>query len=98
MSTEATSGQLPEQRSEPMAEAGCEDKINRNVQGTDLRSGFAELRARAIAANHEASDDYVNAKQNGEFGDMKYAMGATDMAFKVVLWIDAIEADAKSGS
>jgi hypothetical protein len=55
MSTEATSGQLPEQRSEPMAEAGCEDKIDRNVQGTDLRSGFAEFKQWLIAQKHEAS-------------------------------------------
>lgn len=54
MSTEATSGQLPEQRSEPMAEAGCEDKIDRNVQGTVAATGSAPHRSRASIIKDEA--------------------------------------------
>ena len=95
MSTTDNSGQEPEQHTPPIGEAGCETKIDRSVLGTVDTTGFAELRARAIAANHEASDAYLDAKRSGEFGAMKYAMGVVDMACKVVLWIDAIEADAK---
>jgi hypothetical protein len=46
MSTTDNSGKEPEQQTQPVAEAGGEGKVDRSVQGTDLRSGFAELRLR----------------------------------------------------
>jgi gluconate kinase len=42
MSTADDSGQEPEQQTQPVAEAGGEGKVDRSVQGTDLRSGLAE--------------------------------------------------------
>jgi len=42
MSTEATSGAEPETQTPPTGEAGCKTEIDRNVLGTDLRSGLAQ--------------------------------------------------------
>ena len=46
MSTDQTSGRQAEQQLPPADAAGCKSEMDRSVQGTDLASGFAELRAR----------------------------------------------------
>lgn len=87
-----------EQQPEPTSEAGCKSEVNRNVQGTDLRSGFAELRSRAFQARSEANKwmRQANALADGNFGARS---AARYWAFDQVLeWLDELEADAKSGS
>jgi hypothetical protein len=51
---DSVSGQATEHKPEPTDAAGGKSEVCRNVQGTDLRSGFAELRARANAEQFEA--------------------------------------------
>jgi hypothetical protein len=97
MSTTDNSGQEPEQQTQPVAEAGCEGKVSRSVPGTDLRSGFAELRAWAKESMEEAREWGGPAKGNGE-----YARGWWSGHFDAFQMLDrrlnANEADAKDAS
>ena len=74
-------GQATEQQSEPTFEAGCKDEVSRNVQGTALSAGFAELRARC----RRYYRNYV---------DMNYTETCNAID-RIMRDIDAIEADAK---
>jgi hypothetical protein len=98
MSTIDDSGNGTEQHSPPMAEAGCEDKIDRSVQGTDLRSGFAELRARVMQAKHEAHWKGCEAHLRMDYKENWECLGRTGAFHSVLQWLDAIEADAKDAS
>ena len=80
----SVSGQATEHKPEPMTEAGCEGKVSRNVQGTDQRSGFAELRARWQGYRR------VHAQHGNWLGAW-----ALDSVLKD---IDDLEADAKDAS
>jgi hypothetical protein len=80
MSTDQTSGRQAEQQPEPADAAGCKSEMDRSVQGTDLRSGFAELRARCKYA-----------KISWMRRSLDPAWPGADAAFDLVLrWIDEL--------
>jgi hypothetical protein len=98
MSTIDDSGKEPEQQTQPVAEAGGEGKVDRSVQGTDLRSGFAELRARVTKERDEAKG-YANYYFRKNLPEQREICITQEIAFDCVLkWLDAIEADAKDAS
>jgi hypothetical protein len=98
MSTDQTSGQQAEQQPQAADAAGCKSEMNRSVQGTDLGSGFAELRARAWQEYHEAVMDLTHANSNRLRSPFAFASGKIIMATKIIAMIDALEAAAKDAS
>ena len=82
----------------PMAEAGCEDKIDRNVLGTVASTGFAELRARANERVRYAKLAQADESRPCTQRQTVYLTAQVHAFQDVLLWLDAIEADAKSGS
>lgn len=98
MSTIDDSGKEPEQQTQPVAEAGCEGKVDRSVQGTVAATGFAELRARAIRELEEADKAGEQAERNGRTRRAWLENGKARAYFRMIGWLDAIEADAKDAS
>ena len=94
MSTDATNGQPPEQHSEPMAEAGCEAKIDRSVQGTVAATGFAEQRFRAHAIRSSALLWRVRARHSEDI-ELQEAWSDVFTAVKRLCMMLDDRADAK---
>ena len=97
MSTDSQ-GQRTEQQTTATDAAGGKSEADRSVQGTDLRSGFAELRARATTLRDDAKAGAALA-QSVKFTSQEHvARGIYAACAEFLLWLDAIEADAKSAS
>jgi hypothetical protein len=65
MSTDQTSGQRAEQQPESADAAGCKSEMDRSVQGTDHRSGFAELLESFEKRKNEAVIGLLASKDSG---------------------------------
>ena len=81
-----------------MAEAGCEDKIDRNVLGTVASTGFAELRARVEETKSEARQMAVQAFKVKDDSRFRAWSDVLASAQDLLERLDAIEADAKDAS
>jgi hypothetical protein len=84
-----------EQQTEPISDAGCEEKVNRSVSWTAPCAGFAELRARTAALRDTARENSIQAFRDKAdirfraWSDIFYHSAQACSAF------DALEADAK---
>lgn len=79
-----------EQQTTATDAAGCKSEADRSVQGTDLRSGFAELRARAKKRSDEA---HLLATHRFDTGDQDGCdiEDAVAGAFQeMIVWIDEL--------
>lgn len=94
MSTNETN-QAMQQQPPATDAAGGKSEVNRSVSWTDLASGFAELRARAMKEKQEANELKKRAMKHRWAYHEGVADGTRVMASTVISWLDELEADAK---